>query len=54
MNKKSIRLRVSLCLEFKALKLVKVKAHIRRINGKFVKVRSHYRRVVGRTVSHSG
>ena len=36
-------MRVSLCLEFKAPKLVKVKAYKRLHNGKVIKVRSHYR-----------
>ena len=39
---------VSLSLEFKAPKLVKVKAYKRIRNGKVEKVRSHYRIVVGR------
>ena len=43
MNKKVLGMKVSLCLEFKAPKLVKVKAHKRWRNGKVVKVRSHYR-----------
>ena len=47
-TEKSIRLRVSLSLEFKAPKLVKVKAYQRIRNGKDEKVRSHYRIVVGR------
>lgn len=34
---------VRLRIEVDALKLVKVKAHKRLINGKIVKVRSHYR-----------
>jgi hypothetical protein len=36
-------MRVSLCFEFKAPKLVKVKAYKRLHNGKVIKVRSHYR-----------
>ena len=47
-TEKIIRLRVSLSLEFKAPKLVKVKAYQRIRNGKVEKVRSHYRIVVGR------
>ena len=39
---------VSLYFEFKAPKLVKVKAHTRIQGGKVVKVRSYYRRVEGR------
>jgi len=55
MNKaKTICLTVSLCLESKAPKFVKVKAHVRQINGKLVKIRSHYRRVMGRTVRCDG
>lgn len=46
--KKMLHLKVSMCLEYVARKLVKVKAYNRRINGKAVKVRSHYRRVWGR------
>ena len=42
---KIIHLEVSLCLEYEAPKLVKVKAHLRNQNGKVVKVRSYYRRV---------
>ena len=42
-TEKIIRLRVSLSLEFKAPKLVKVKAYQRIRNGKVEKVRSHYR-----------
>lgn len=41
-------LKVSLCLGFKAPKLVKVKAHTRVRNGKVEKVRSYYRNVEGR------
>ena len=37
-------------LEFRAPKLIIVKAYTRTINGKVVKVRTHYRRVWGRTV----
>ena len=48
MQKKVIRMSVSLYLEFEAPKLVKVKAHKRIRNGKVQKVRSHYRRVWGR------
>ena len=47
-TEKIIRLRVSLSLEFKAPKLVNVKAYQRIRNGKVEKVRSHYRIVVGR------
>ena len=47
---KIIRLRVSLSFEFKAPKLVKVKAYKRIRNGKVEKVRSHYRNVEGRLV----
>ena len=47
-TEKIIRLRVSLSFEFKAPKLVKVKAYKRTRNGKVEKVRSHYRIVVGR------
>lgn len=47
-TEKIIRLRVSLSLEFKAPKLVKVKAYQRIRNGKVEKVHSHYRIVVGR------
>jgi hypothetical protein len=39
---------VSLCVEYMALKITKVKAHKRIRNGKVVKVRSYYRRVWGR------
>lgn len=42
-KEKIVRMTVSLCLEFKAPKLVKVNAHTRIRNGKKVKVRSHYR-----------
>ena len=45
---KIIRMRVSLSFEFKAPKLVKVKAYKRTRNGKVEKVRSHYRIVAGR------
>jgi len=48
MTEKVFRIRVSLSLEFKAPFLVKVKAYLRRCNGKVVKVRSHHRRVGGR------
>ncbi len=48
--KRSVHMTVSLCLEFKAPKLVKVKAHFRRIHGKVVIVRSYYRCVEGRLV----
>ncbi len=48
------RMSVSLCLEYKAPKLVKVKAHTRRIGGKVVKVRAYYRSVVGRKVVQAG
>jgi len=44
----NFHLKVSLCLEYEAPKLVKVKAHKRLLNGKVVKVRSYYRRVWGR------
>ena len=44
------RIEVSMDLEFRAHKLIKVKAHKRLQNGKVVKVRSHYRHVAGRTV----
>lgn len=43
-------LKVSLYLEFKAPKLVRVKAYKRARNGKVEKVRSHYRNVEGRLV----
>lgn len=43
-------LKVSLYLEFKAPKLVRVKAYKRVRNGKVEKVRSHYRNVEGRLV----
>jgi len=46
---KILYLKVSMCLEHSACKLVKVKAHTRLINGKIVKVRSHYRRVEKRS-----
>ena len=46
--KRFIRLSLNLCFEFGARKLIKVKAHMRRQNGKAVKVRSYYRRVWGR------
>ena len=39
---------VSLCLEARTPKPVKVKAHKRFCSGKVVKVRSHYRNVWGR------
>ena len=42
------RLRVSLCIKFKAPRLVKVKAHSRFRYGKKEKVRSYYRIAVGR------
>lgn len=45
---KILRLTVSVCLEYSAYKFIKVKAYMRRINGKVVKVRSHYRCVEGR------
>ena len=47
-KEKIIRLRVSLSIEFKAPKLVKVKAYRRIRNGKVEIVRSHFRIVVGR------
>lgn len=47
-TKKILRLRVSLSIEFKAPKLVKVKAYRRIRNGKVEIVRSHFRIVVGR------
>ena len=47
-KEKIVRLSVSLCLGFKAPKLVKVKAFQRVRNGKVEKVRSHSRIVVGR------
>ena len=47
-TEKIIRLRVSLSFEFKAPKLVKVKAYKRIRNGKVEMVRSHFRVVVGR------
>lgn len=50
MKKKEFLLSVSLCLGFKAPKLVKVKAYKRVRNGKVEKVRSHYRNVEGRLV----
>ena len=50
MKKKVFLLSVSLCLGFKAPKLVKVKAYKRVRNGKVEKVRSHYRNVEGRLV----
>ncbi len=43
MNKKALGMKVGLYLEFKAPKLVKVKAYKRLYKGKVVKVRSHYR-----------
>ena len=43
-----IHVRLNLCFEFGAHKLIKVKAHMRNLNGKAVKVRSYYRRVWGR------
>ena len=42
---KTLRLKVSLDLEFRAPKLVKVKAHKRQYRDKITKVLSHYRRV---------
>ena len=42
---------LSLCLEYKTPKLVKVKSHKRLCNGKIVKVRSYYRRAVGHEVA---
>ena len=48
MKRKDFRICVSLCLGYKAPKLVKVKAHKRVCNGKVVNVRSHYRTVEGR------
>ena len=48
MTEKVFRIRVSLCLEFKAPFRVKVKAYLRSCNGKVAKVRSYYRRVGGR------
>ena len=48
MQKKVIRMCVSLYLEFEAPKLVKVKAYKRIRNDKVEKVRSYYRRVWGR------
>ena len=47
-TKKILRLRMSLSIEFKAPKLVKVKAYRRIRNGKVEIVRSHFRIVVGR------
>lgn len=47
-KEKIIRLRVSLSFEFKAPKLVKVKAYKRIRNGKVEMVRSHFRVDVGR------
>ena len=49
-KRKEFLLKVSLCLGFKAPKLVKVKAYKRIRNGKVEKVRSHYRNVEGRLV----
>ncbi len=46
--KRFIRLSLNLCLKFWARKLIKVKAHTRKQNGKVVKVRSYYRSVWGR------
>ena len=43
-------MKVSLYYEYKAPKLVKVKAYKRICNGKVEKVRSHYRNVEGRLV----
>lgn len=48
LNEKVFRLRVSLCIKFKAPRLVKVKAHSRFRYGKKEKVRSYYRIAVGR------
>ena len=50
LKEKVFRLSVSLCLGFKAPKLVKVKAYERVRNGKVEIVRSHYRNVEGRLV----
>ena len=50
LKEKVFRLSVSLCLGFKAPKLVKVKAYKRVRNGKAEIVRSHYRNVEGRLV----
>lgn len=47
---RNVRVSVSMDLEFRAPKLIIVKAYTRTINGKVVKVRTHYRRVWGRTV----
>jgi len=48
LKEKVFRLRVSLCIEFKAPKIVKVKAYSRFRYGKKEKVRSYYRIAVGR------
>ncbi len=48
LKEKLLRLSVSLHFEFKAPKLVKVKAYKRTRNGKVEKVRSYYRHVEGR------
>ena len=45
MNEKIIIHTVSLYIKVSAHKLIKVKAHKRRRNGKIVKVRRHYRLV---------
>ena len=50
MNRKAFRIRVSLYLEFKAPKLVEVKAYKRFRHGKVENVRSYYRNVEGRLV----
>lgn len=49
MNKR-IALSVSLRIEQEAHKLIKVRAHKRKCNGKVVRVRAYYRSVEGRKV----
>lgn len=48
--RKQIALSVSLCIEQEAHKLIKVRAHKRKCNGKVVRVRAHYRSVEGRKI----
>ena len=48
MQQKIFRVGLSLYLEFRIPKIVKVKAYARVRNGKIEKVRSHYRHVWGR------
>ena len=54
MQKKILRVGLSLYLEFRIPIIVKVKAYTRIRNGKIEKVRSHYRSVWGRQMVIDG